>query len=416
MRILFIAEHYKHNIQGGGEINLFSLCEALVESGHDVSVLTSYDSEKKKEMMNGVMVYQTVKTGNVTGLFGNVTRLFSFPSSVAGEVDKLLRKKHFDIIHLIGSALIVAYSLRRCGISVVATVESYIALCPKGDYICGNSIALSHWGFFRFVKCVLQSDEIGKVRNVWYVKYNPLFFGLVYYRFLRMNQGLHYAKLIAISSFVQKRLRSYNLRSVVIPNFVDCDKFKHPIKKNLHRYYKKRLSPKIKILYLGSLTRYKGIHVLLKAVCGLDCHVDVYGSGMLKRNLERYSDLNNLDVMFHAPVDYSVVPLLYQNADIVVFPSLWPEPFGRIAIEAMASGTIVVGSRVGGIAETIESGVGMLVEPGNIVELRDVLKTLIYDKRKRLRMGKKGRQVVQFKYDKSVVLRKLVQFYMRVKK
>ena len=70
-------------------------------------------------------------------------------------------------------------------------------------------------------------------------------------------------------------------------------------------------------------------------------------------DLKKIIKKNKLDARIHQPVPHNRVPEIYANSDIIVFPSIWPEPFGRITIEAGAARKPVVGSKVGAIAETI---------------------------------------------------------------
>ncbi|MCX6340253.1 MAG: glycosyltransferase family 4 protein [Candidatus Aureabacteria bacterium] len=94
------------------------------------------------------------------------------------------------------------------------------------------------------------------------------------------------------------------------------------------------------------------------------------------------------------------LPALYAMADICVVPSVWREPFGIAAVEAMAAGKPVVASRVGGLEDIIEDGVtGFLVEPGNVRALTERLITLIDDASLRTRMGDAAKQKARCHYD-----------------
>ena len=255
--------------------------------------------------------------------------------------------------------------------------------------------------FIDFFMAQRKSSEIGKMKNKWYLKYNPLFLTYVYRRYRKLNNSLKSTRLIAISKHMQTLLQKHRLQSTVIPNALDVSSFKK----------EKRKSGKLRVLYLGSLTQFKGPHILLKAINGLNCHCDLYGEGNLRSRLQRIIEKDGLDATIHNNVSYEKVPSLYAQADIVVFPSIWPEPFGRIAIEGMAAGKPVIGSRIGGIAETIEEGTGILVDPGKVRDLNDALEILAHDKNLRIEMGKKGKKVVSKKYTENKVITKLIEFY-----
>lgn len=104
-------------------------------------------------------------------------------------------------------------------------------------------------------------------------------------------------------------------------------------------------------------------------------------------------------------VSQDKVPELYRDVDIVVVPSLWVEPFGITTLEAMASGLPVVGSRIGGIAETLVDGVtGLHFEAGDAKGLADALRRLLTDPTLRERLGAAGRYRAESEYDWEVVI------------
>jgi glycosyltransferase involved in cell wall biosynthesis len=99
------------------------------------------------------------------------------------------------------------------------------------------------------------------------------------------------------------------------------------------------------------------------------------------------------------------VPNLYRSADIVIVPSLWVEPFGITTLEAMASGLPVVGSRIGGIAETLVDGVtGIHYSPGNASELAAALEKVLTSPSLRETYGKAGRARAVECYDWEVLV------------
>ncbi|MBI4377625.1 MAG: glycosyltransferase family 4 protein, partial [Nitrospinae bacterium] len=90
-------------------------------------------------------------------------------------------------------------------------------------------------------------------------------------------------------------------------------------------------------------------------------------------------------------VHFNEIYKLYESSDICVIPSLWEEPFGIVALEAMASGRPVVASRAGGLKDIVVDGeTGYLVESGDVKGLTDRLDILIENKSLRTEMGMKG--------------------------
>ncbi|HNR31306.1 MAG TPA: glycosyltransferase family 4 protein [Candidatus Hydrogenedentes bacterium] len=93
------------------------------------------------------------------------------------------------------------------------------------------------------------------------------------------------------------------------------------------------------------------------------------------------------------------VARLYAEADIVVVPSLWDEPFGLVAVEAMAVGRPVCASRVGGLQDIVAHlDTGFLFDRGDARELAKQLAVLLDNPDLRRRMGEAGRRRVETEY------------------
>lgn len=168
--------------------------------------------------------------------------------------------------------------------------------------------------------------------------------------------------------------------------------------------------PRDGVLFVGRVTPHKGIDRLLRALPP-GAALRVAGSaGHDPRPPERdYPDLlrglaGDRRVEFLGAVPEPVLPELYRSAAVLALPSVErtcygrrvavPELLGLAAIEAMASGTPVVASRVGGLAEVVRDGeTGFLVEPGDVEALRDRLARVLSDRRLAARLGDNARRL-----------------------
>jgi glycosyltransferase involved in cell wall biosynthesis len=163
------------------------------------------------------------------------------------------------------------------------------------------------------------------------------------------------------------------------------------------------------VLFVGRLTPHKGVDRLIEALPE-GSELRVVGSGGHDPNRPERDYPNLLRrlavqrrVEFAGVVDDADLPTLYRAAQVLALPSVELTCYGRkvqvaellglAAIEAMASGTPVVASRVGGLAEVVEHGVtGFLVEPGNTAELRWRLAEVLGDRRLAKRLGRNARE------------------------
>jgi glycosyltransferase involved in cell wall biosynthesis len=165
------------------------------------------------------------------------------------------------------------------------------------------------------------------------------------------------------------------------------------------------------VLFVGRLTPHKGIDRLIRAL-PTGAALRVAGSGGHDpRPPERdYPDLlrrlaQDRDVTFLGPVPDPALPGLYRRATVLVLPSVDRTCYGRqvpvsellglTALEAMASGTPVIASRIGGLAEVVVDGqTGFLVEPGDVAALQDRLALVLSDRDLAARLGANARDLV----------------------
>lgn len=163
-----------------------------------------------------------------------------------------------------------------------------------------------------------------------------------------------------------------NKKNVVLHNAVDINLF---VPGNIQRK-----ENEYQVLGVGRLVPTKGFHVLLQAFAEfLRCanqkaRLTLIGDGSQREVLRQQAlQLGILpSVEFVDPIDQQKLVKYYQEADMFCLPS-FNEGFPCVVVEAMACGTPVIASRVGGIAEVVDTQSGILVEPGEVSALCNAL-------------------------------------------
>jgi glycosyltransferase involved in cell wall biosynthesis len=140
------------------------------------------------------------------------------------------------------------------------------------------------------------------------------------------------------------------------------------------------------------------------------------GSGPAQDRLQaRAAELGIADrVLFLPPLPSTEMSSFYHAVDVLVLPSLtqpnWKEQFGRVLIEAMACGTVVVGSDSGEIPHVIGDA-GVVVPEGEVEALRSALYLLLTDPPLRSSLAEAGRRRVVAHFTQDAIARRTVRLY-----
>ena len=132
---------------------------------------------------------------------------------------------------------------------------------------------------------------------------------------------------------------------------------------------------------------------------------------MMERIVEERGMGDRVQIYGYVP-DEVIVPA-YQNAELFALPSLF-EPFGMTTTEAMACGTPVVASKLGGIRTVIQSGAnGLLIDPSSAEEFAGAMIKLLQDHEDAERMGNSGRETIVEQYSWEAIAQRFLDFYHR---
>jgi len=143
-------------------------------------------------------------------------------------------------------------------------------------------------------------------------------------------------------------------------------------------------------------------------------HLDIAGEGDQKLEMHALTEKLGLSdrVTFHGWVSPDKGIQLIRSARAVVFPSLWHEPGGTVAFEAMANSRAVIMSRVGGMLEVVLPEVnGLLVEPNNTRELTAAIECLASNYSLAVQLGEAGRKMASQQHTLAKHIEGLIHLY-----
>ncbi len=188
----------------------------------------------------------------------------------------------------------------------------------------------------------------------------------------------------------------------------------HVLYNGVDRKIKKFPKKKKEVLFVGRLVPEKGVHIYVEAVNAIahkypEWSFSLIGSFRLgdNKNKNVYADTIikkfrsiGTQAHFYGFQNHKFVEEKMQNACIVVIPSLWEEPFGLVAAEAMSSGACIIASKVGGIPEIIKDN-GILIDNINYEKLLPKIENLINDNKMRQKYQMKAWKNFKFFSSKS---------------
>lgn len=265
--------------------------------------------------------------------------------------------------------------------------------------------------------------------TTWHGVYQTKWFGKRWYNQI-MTKG---KKVIAISHYIAELLQQeYHVNQqklCIIPRGVDLTIFDPdlPLGNRMSVIAQSwGISENQKILLLpGRITEWKGHKLLLQAFAELKFRYSNWicifvgpakeKDHFLKELMALADDLKIKDSIYFVGNNQDM-PAVLALADIVVVPSIKPEPFGRVVIEAQAMEKPVVVANHGGAAETVEENVtGYLFTPGSVNSLVFVLDQLMQKSDADLKwIGRLAREAVQKHYTLKQMQQKTLSVYNEV--
>lgn len=224
-------------------------------------------------------------------------------------------------------------------------------------------------------------------------------------------------QVICVSEFIRRRAMlafpEFEQKFSVILNATDPDLFKPLAEHEQAAPPMPFLQAGAKhILYVGRLTEVKGVDVLIKAfgqlyqrdsslrliIAGTSFFADAEQTPYV-RYLSELSRPFQAGIIFTGFLPHHDLKYLYASVDLLVFPSVWDEPFGLVILESMAAGTCVVASKVGAVPEIIEhEHNGILVEANNPATLALAMTDVLASPEQRNMISTRAREIVRQRF------------------
>lgn len=363
MKILLVNTFYYPEVKGGAEYSVKKLAETLQKSGNDVVVLAA-GSIDKDEVIDGIRILRR-KFNSLYHSYGKVNksifrmafhRLLDFRNPMNRNViENVLEIEKPDIVHtnnLYEITPIIWEIAQNYKIPVVHTIRDYYLMCYKTNLL-------------RKDNSICGTPHIGcKV-----------------YQYIN-RRFTDYVDVLTAPSYmmieeVEKRGFFKKAEHRVVYNACEFN-----VANVVKKCSNKKINDTTTFVYLGGFHEHKGIEILLNAFENLDnsnARLMFAGKG---EKLEAIEEACKRDrrIQYVGFLNEKETVELLDKCDVLVCPSLWNEPFGRVTLDAYKNGLPVIASRIGALPEIVKDGItGVLVEPGSCSDLEKAMTRFIND-------------------------------------
>lgn len=403
-----------------------------VANGDEVSLLYPghYSLNKKlrikqEKFFSGVGVFEVVNPISIP-LLGGIPS----PEVYLKYIDENI---YIDFLKLLGVEIIHIHTLmglnkelitaaKKLNIKTIFTSHDYFGICPKvnlidlkgdicSDYDNGkNCITCNENGYKKSLVVLMQSKTYRKLKNCSTVKKLRAYKQML---IIKKNKNISIVKPEKVKEKINNDNRLtgqeyVNLRKyyVDILDNIDFIHYNSSVSKNIYEKYIDNVNSKIlnithsnikdnriqkdsnsnqplKITYIGSIEKYKGLYFLLDVLEKLlednisGWKLNVYGKNV---NIDTSEFKGKVDIK--GTYDYTELENIFNNTDILVVPSIWYETFGYIALEAFSYGVPVIITDLVGFKDMIIPEVTGIVIKADEDELYGRLRTIIKDRKK----------------------------------
>ncbi|MCL6612272.1 MAG: glycosyltransferase family 4 protein [Peptococcaceae bacterium] len=385
MRIIMLSWEYPPKSVGGLAQHVYDLTSALAEIGEDVHLVTvgSHDAPQV-ETVNGVKVYRV------------------YPYQVSS----------LDFVHWV-TQLNVAMLEKAAS---VMNDEGGFHLVHSHDWLAAYAARAVKHAYRIPLVATIHATEYGRnygLHNDLQRHISDVEWWLIYESW-RVICCSHYMRgeLQHVFQVPDDKIR-------IIPNGVNASAFQ--TKNSAYRREDYASPDEQIVLYVGRLVREKGVQVLIDAIPHIlkyrpGTKFIIAGRGPYENALRNQAAAMGIAnrIYFTGYVNDELRNALYSWASVAVIPSLY-EPFGIVALEAMAAQAPVVISDTGGLSEIVRHTVdGLKAYPGNSQSLADMVIWLLNDRSLAENMKRKAYSKVQREYNWLEIARQTREVYREI--
>ena len=373
LSVMMLTWEFPPRIIGGISPHVYYLSRSLARNGVKVFVVTcDFPGAPQHEVLDGVEVYRVDSYRNPSPDFATWVYLMNV-------------------------------NMQKEAATIIRNLDENVDVVHAHDWLVATAgIGLKHV-FRKPLFATIHSTEIGRRNGIH----------LDHERMIHETEAwLTYEawKVICCSDYMVSHVRwAFGLppdKQVMIPNGVNTDVYAEAQSKDLTQFRRRFALPGERIvLFVGRLVYEKGVHVLVNAIPKVlekvNAKTVIVGNGYMKEQISGIVKGLRIDqkVMFTGFVDDETLRRLQTCAAVSVVPSLF-EPFGIVALEAMAAKSPVVVSDTGGLAEIVDHDVdGIKVYPNNPDSLAWGITRVLTDERNANRLRSNAYKKIQEKYN-----------------
>lgn len=401
MKICIISKGYNPYIMGGGEIYVEKITKLLSQiEENEVFVITTMpfkglnSLKPSVEIQNDIKIYRFYPLNIYHISYASklkIPDLLRIPYHIIDLwnphayfiVKGILKKEKPDVVHINAFAGLSLAVFGIKSIPLVHTIHSHTMICPYAILICP---------FWKGGQC----------------KYPK--FPCKIYRGIKRKILYDPDIVTAPSKFVLDNHTNAGFfkesKKIVLPLGIELDNFNNfsKISEDVENF---------NILYVGGLSKIKGVHVLIEAfkkITQENVKLHIVGEGDYTATLKKLAKGDDR-IIFYGKQANEEVQKFYRMTGIVVVPSICYENSPVVIYESLRSGTPVIGSNIGGIPELIKDNYnGFLFEPGNVKELKEILENIIESSEQLKELSKNDFESVK-QYDMNTHVEKLMEIY-----